>query len=151
MRSLTLAVLIAGLVLISPAGYASGLVLTRSTHSVGETVDRLETVLRNKGLKIFARIDHAAGAKGVGVDLRPTQLLLFGNPKLGSQLLTSNQLAGIDLPMKALVWEDAEGQVWLAYNDPGYIASRHGIDDRPDVTSKMSGALKKLTGNATQP
>lgn len=151
MRRLTLAILIAGLVLIAPAGYAAGLVLTRSSHSVGETLDRLETVLRNKGLKIFARIDHGAGAKGAGVDLRPTQLLLFGNPKLGSQLLTSNQLAGIDLPMKALVWEDAQGQVWLAYNDPGYIATRHGIADRPGIISKMSGALNKLTGKATEP
>ncbi|MFQ5761062.1 MAG: DUF302 domain-containing protein [Acidiferrobacterales bacterium] len=151
MRGLTLAVLIAGLVLMSPASYAGGLVLTRSSHSVGETLDRLETVLRNKGLRIFARIDHGAGAKGVGVDLRPTQLLLFGNPKLGSQLLTSSQLVGIDLPMKALVWEDAQGQVWLAYNDPGYVAARHGIEDRPGVISKMSGALNKLTGKATQP
>ncbi len=151
MRGLTPAVLIAGLVLISPASYAGGLVLSRSSHSVGETLDRLETVLRNKGLRIFARIDHGAGAKGVGVDLRPTQLLLFGNPKLGSQLLISNQLVGIDLPMKALVWEDAQGQVWLAYNDPGYIAARHGIKDRPGVISKMSGALNKLTGKATQP
>ncbi|MEE9595217.1 MAG: DUF302 domain-containing protein [Acidiferrobacterales bacterium] len=151
MRGLTLAVLIAGLVVISPAGYASGLVLTRSSHSVGETLDRLETVLRNKGLRIFARIDHGAGAKDVGVDLRPTQLLLFGNPKLGSQLFTSNQLAGIDLPMKALVWEDAQGQVWLAYNDPGYIAARHDIEDRPGVISKMSSAMKKLTSKATQP
>lgn len=151
MRRLTLAVSIAGLVLISPASYASGLVLTRSSHSVGETMDRLETVLRTKGLKIFARIDHATGAKDVGVALRPTQLLLFGNPKLGSQLFTSNQMAGIDLPMKALVWEDAEGRVWLAYNDPAYIASRHGIDDRPDIVAKMSGALQKLTAKATQP
>ena len=151
MRGLTLAVLIAGLALISPAGSTAGLVLARSSHSVGETLDRLETVLRNKGLRIFARIDHGAGAKGVGVDLRPTQLLLFGNPKLGSQLLTSNQLAGIDLPMKALVWEDAEGQVWLAYNDPGYIAARHDIEDRPGAISKMGGALKKLTGKARQP
>ena len=151
MRSLTLAVIIAGLILISPVSHASGLVLIRSSHSVGDTVDRLQMVLRNKGLRIFARIDHAAGAKGVGVDLRPTELLLFGNPKLGSQLFTSNQLAGIDLPMKALVWEDAQGQVWLAYNDPGYIAARHDIEDRPDVISKMSGALRKLTGKAVQP
>ena len=151
MRHLTLAVLITGLVVISPAGYTSGLVLTCSSHSVSETLDRLETVLRNKGLRIFARIDHAAGARGVGVGLRPTQLLLFGNPKLGSQLFTSNQLAGIDLPMKTLVWEDTQGRVWLAYNDPGYIAARHGIEDRPGVISKMSDALKKLTGKATQP
>ncbi len=151
MRRLTLAVLVAGLVLISPASYATGLVLTRSSHSVGDTMDRLETILRTKGLKVFARIDHAAAAKEVGVDLRPTQLLLFGNPRLGSQLFTSNQLAGIDLPMKALAWEDAEGRIWLAYNDPAYIASRHGIDDRPDIVAKMSDALKKLTAKAIQP
>lgn len=151
MRSFMLAALIAGLTLISSPSDAAGLVLTRSNHSVDETLNRLEMILRNKGLTIFARIDHGAGAAGVGVDLRPTQLLLFGNPKLGSQLFTSNQLAAIDLPMKALVWEDIDGQVWLAYNDPGYIAARHAIKNRSAAIAKMSGALKKLTGKATQP
>lgn len=152
MRSSILSVLIAALVFFAAATHASGgLVLKRSSYGVSETLDRLESMLRAKGLKIFARIDHGAGAEGVGIALRPTQLLIFGNPKLGSQLFTSNQLAGIDLPMKALAWQDADGHVWLAYNDPGYIAARHGIEDRSEVIAKMSGALKKLTGKATQP
>ncbi|MFQ6021579.1 MAG: DUF302 domain-containing protein [Acidiferrobacterales bacterium] len=150
MRNATMLILMATLLFSVFAARAGGLMLTRSHHSVSQTLDRLEAALRVKGLKIFARIDHGAGAGAAGVSLRPTQLLIFGNPKLGSQLFTSNQTAGIDLPMKALAWEDAEGQVWVAYNDPQYIADRHRIHDRAAVIEKMSGALKKLVGQATQ-
>lgn len=96
-----------------------------------------------------ARISHTGGAEGVGIELRPTELLVFGNPKLGSHLFSSKQTAGIDLPMKALAWEDAEGRVWLTYNDPQYIADRHGITDRPGIVKKMSAALDKMTDAAT--
>lgn len=134
------------------AGHANhGMISIKSAHSVKDTLDRLETVLKKKGITIFARIQHDVGAKKVGIELRPTELLLFGNPKLGSPMFTSNQTAGIDLPMKALVWEDEKGQVWLTYNDPAYIANRHGIMDRVKIVAKMTGALKKLTGVATQP
>lgn len=151
MRNATRLILISALLFsVTFTAKAGGLMLTRSHHSVSQTLDRLEAALRAKGLKIFARIDHGAGAGAAGVSLRPTQLLIFGNPKLGSQLFTSNQTAGIDLPMKALAWEDAEGQVWVAYNDPRYIADRHRIRNRAAVIQKMSGALKKLVGQATQ-
>lgn len=128
-----------------------GLISKKSAHSVTKTLDRLEAVLKKKGITIVTRWSHDAGAKKAGIPLRPTELLLFGNPKLGSHMFTSNQLAGIDLPMKALAWEDEKGQVWLSYNDPAYIANRHGISDREKIVAKMTGALDKLTGVATQP
>ncbi|MFV1993608.1 MAG: DUF302 domain-containing protein [Acidiferrobacterales bacterium] len=132
------------------SGMHKGLVIKKSAFSVKVTLDRLENVLKKKGITIVTRWSHDAGAKKAGIDLRPTELLLFGNPKLGSHMFTSNQTAGIDLPMKALVWQDEKGQVWLAYNDPQYIADRHGIKDRAEIVKKMTGALKKLTDKATK-
>ena len=129
--------------------YGKGMISKKSVHSVKVTLDRLENVLKKKGITIVTRWSHDAGAKKVGIALRPTELLIFGNPKLGSHMFTSNQTAGIDLPMKALAWEDAKGQVWLTYNDPQYIADRHGIKDRPETVMKMTGALDKLTTKAT--
>jgi len=128
----------------------NGLVIKKSAFSVKVTLDRLENVLKKKGITIVTRWSHDAGAKKAGIDLRPTELLIFGNPKLGSHMFTSNQTAGIDLPMKALVWQDEKGHVWLAYNDPQYIADRHGIKDRAKIVKKMAGALKKLTDKATK-
>ncbi len=94
---------------------------------------------------MVARWSHHEGARRVGMELRPTELILFGNPKVGTHFFTSKQTAGIDLPMKALAWEDADGLVWLGYNDPQYIADRHGIDDRDDIVTEMTGALDRLT------
>ncbi len=149
--------IIAGLViglmftgLAHAGGNHLGLVIKKSAFSVKVTLDRLENVLKKKGITIVTRWSHDAGAKKAGIDLRPTELLIFGNPKLGSHMFTSNQTAGIDLPMKALVWQDEKGQVWLAYNDPQYIADRHGIKDRAETVKKMTGALKKLTDKATK-
>jgi len=126
-----------------------GMITKSSKFSVAETLDRLEKVLKKKGITIVTRWSHDAGANKNKIPLRPTELLLFGNPKLGSHMFTSNQTAGIDLPMKALAWEDEKGQVWLTYNDPAYIASRHKIDNRPKIVKKMTGALNKLTNVAT--
>ncbi len=126
-----------------------GMISKKSKFSVKVTLDRLENVLNKKGIKIATRWSHDQGAKGAGIDLRPTELLIFGNPKIGSHFFTSNQTAGIDLPMKALAWQDKNGQVWLTYNDPAYIAKRHGIDDRDKIKAKMTGALNKLTNVAT--
>ncbi|MCK4865418.1 MAG: DUF302 domain-containing protein [Gammaproteobacteria bacterium] len=125
-----------------------GLVNKKSPFSVKVTLDRLENVLRKKGITIVTRWSHHAGARKAGIPLRPTELLIFGNPKMGSHFFTSNQSAGIDLPMKALAWKDKKGQVWLTYNDPTYIAKRHGIDNRPAIVKKMTGALNKLTNVA---
>lgn len=129
----------------------NGMISKKSAHSVKVTLDRLEAVLKKKGITIVTRWSHGDRANSVDIPLRPTELLLFGNPKLGSHMFTSNQTAGIDLPMKALAWEDEKGQVWLTYNDPAYIAKRHDISDRAKIVAKMTGALDKLTGVATKP
>ena len=126
----------------------NGLINKSSKFSVSQTVDRLETILKEKGITVITRWSHSQHAKEIGVTLRPTELILFGNPKLGSQLFTSNQTAGIDLPMKALAWEDDKGQVWLSYNAPSYISQRHDINDRVTVINKMTNALNKLTDSA---
>lgn len=138
--------------LMLPAAQADdGLVNVRSQFDVSQTLDRFETAAKDAGLKIFARIDHAKGAESVGKSLRPTQLLIFGSPKVGTGVMSSDQRAGIDLPMKALAWQDAEGVVWLSYTRPEYMLSRFGIDDRPKVQQKMTGALAKFSKAATQP
>lgn len=131
------------------AGENNGLISKKSSHSVSVTLDRLEKILKEKGFTIAVRWNHGGGAKKAGIPLRPTEVLMFGNPKVGTNFMTSNQTAGIDLPMKALAWEDANGQVWLSYNDPQYLADRHGIGDRAEIVKKMTGALGKFTDAAT--
>jgi uncharacterized protein (DUF302 family) len=127
----------------------NGLITIKSNYSVKETIDRLETVLKKKGITVALRWSHSAKAEGVGIPLRPTELLIFGNPKLGSNMFTSKQTAGIDFPMKALAWQDANGQVWYTYNDPAYLAARHGITDRDAVLAKMTKALANFSHVAT--
>ncbi len=126
----------------------SGVVVKKSAHSVAKTLDRLESIVREKGFTVFTRIDHAAGAAKAGQALRPTQVLLFGNPKVGTALMTSRQSAGLDLPIRVAAWEDEAGQTWIAYNAPAWLAERHGIRDRGEVVDKMAGALDGLTGAA---
>jgi uncharacterized protein (DUF302 family) len=104
-----------------------GLVTVRSRVSVRETIDRMVAGAIKRDLIIFARVDHAAGAAQVGLALRPTELLIFGHPKGGTPLMQDQQTAGIDLPVKALAWEDANGAVWLSYSDAAWIARRHGL------------------------
>jgi len=145
--------LVALLLFMAPpaaAAAADGLVVKESTFGVIETVDRLEGVLAENGVRVFARIDHREGALRIGDDLPETELLLFGNPKLGTPLMQSARTIGVDLPMKALVWEDAEGKVWLGYNDPEWLVARHGIADRPEVVKLMTGALDAMTDAATK-
>jgi uncharacterized protein (DUF302 family) len=96
-------------------------------HLVKEAIDPLEAALRAKGVTVFARVDHAAGAASVEMQLRPTEVLIFGNPKAGTPLMQANQTIGLDLPLKILAWEDAEGKVWLTYNDPDWLARRHRL------------------------
>lgn len=127
---------------------SDGMITKKSAHSVQATLDRLENIVKKKGFTVFTRVDHAAGATKVGESLRPTQLLLFGNPKVGTGLMTSSQTIGIDLPIKVLAWEDESGTVWLGYNEPRYLVDRHGIKDREPIVEKMTGALKGLTDAA---
>jgi uncharacterized protein (DUF302 family) len=122
---------------------ADGLTTIPSAHSVKETIDRLAADVTAKGLTVFARVDHAKGANDVGLELRPTELLIFGNARGGTPLMQAQQTAGIDLPLKALAWEDAGGKVWLAYNDSEWIAARHGISSPAAKT--LAGALAALT------
>ena len=127
----------------------NGLVELRSAHSVERTTARLQAALDKAGMKQFATIDHAAGAKAAGLSLRPTRVVIFGNPKAGTPLMRCAQTVGIDLPMKALIYTDADGQVWYAYNDPAYLASRHAIEGCDAVISRISGALAKFASAAT--
>lgn len=128
------------LALAVPAWSADGLVEVKSPFAPKETIDRLEGILKNKGMTIFARVDHAAGAAKVGKKLRATELLIFGNPQGGTPLMECSQTTGIDLPLKALVREDESGQVWLGYNDPAYLAARHGAAQCP-VVANLKKAL----------
>jgi uncharacterized protein (DUF302 family) len=110
-------------------GTVPGLVVMASQRSVADTLSRLEALLKEKNILIFARIDFGADAGRAGLELRPEQLLIFGNPKGGTPLMVQKPTVGLDLPLKALAWEDSEGKTWLAYNDPKYIVQRHGVDD----------------------
>jgi uncharacterized protein (DUF302 family) len=122
-----------------------GLITIRSRTSVKVTVDRLEASLKAGGITVFARIDHAAGAESAGMPLRPTELLIFGNPKAGTPLMQANQTIGIDLPLKVLVWEDAIGGVWIAYNDPTWLAKRHKLGGNAgEAVEAMAIALAKF-------
>jgi uncharacterized protein (DUF302 family) len=140
-------------VLLAVASYAwgaDGLVAVRSPHSPKDTMDRLEALLKQKGLTIFARIDHAVGAARVGRTLRPTEVLIFGNPQGGTPFMQCAQTVGIDLPLKALVWQDPSGQVWLGYNDPSFLAQRHGASPCP-VTENLRKALAGFAQEAVAP
>jgi uncharacterized protein (DUF302 family) len=113
-------------------------------------MNRLEAEVKAKGLTVFARIDHAAGAAAVGLPLRPTELLIFGNAKGGTPLMQSMQTIGIDLPLKALVWQDASGNTWLSYNDPNWLAKRHGLGHEVEAPiSAMAAALSAIARTAT--
>ncbi|HEV3177113.1 MAG TPA: DUF302 domain-containing protein [Stellaceae bacterium] len=127
-----------------PSG--DGLITIASNHSVKETLDRLEASLKAKAITVFARIDHAAGAKSVGMELRPTELLIFGNPKAGTPLMQADQTIGLDLPLKALAWQDAAGKVWLTYSGVAWLAHRHRLGpETAAAVSALTMALAKLT------
>ena len=122
-----------------------GLTKIRSSHAPKDTMDRLEAEVKAKGLTVFARIDHSAGAAAVGLSLRPTELLIFGNAKGGTPLMQSKQTVGIDLPLKFLVWQDGSGSTWLSYDDPGWLVKRHGVGHEADAAvNAMAAALDAL-------
>lgn len=122
----------------------TGLVTVKSHYSAKETIDRLSTALTSAGLSIFGRVDHAAGAQSVGMDLRPTDLVIFGNPKGGTPLMQDRQTSGIDLPLKALAWQDERGDVWLTYNDPEWVAHRHQLGPKSEGAVKGMGQLMRI-------
>ena len=146
----TLIILLCTISTQSNATDSNGIIKIKSKHTVTETIDKLETVLNNKGMTIFKRVDHTAGAKKAGLKLRPTELLIFGNPKVGTPLMLCSQTAALDLPQKALVYKDESGQVWLAYNDPAYMAERHNIQGCDAAVQKVTNALANFSRIATE-
>jgi uncharacterized protein (DUF302 family) len=130
---------------------ADGLITVASSFGPEETADRLESEITARGMTVFARVDHAAGAVQVGMPLRPTELLIFGNARGGTPLMQSDQAVGIDLPLKALIWKDANGKTWLSYNDPKWIAQRHRLGaDADRVIDTLAAALAALAKAATE-
>ena len=129
---------------------AEGLITIQSHYGPNETMQRLEAAVKAKGFTVFAHIDHSAQAAQASLNLPPTDLLIFGNPKGGTPLMRSNQTIGIDLPLKALVWQDEKGATWLSYNDPKWIVQRHGgAGGTEDTVGAISAALKALAASAT--
>ncbi len=147
MKRITSIALAAIISFACPAFAAEGLISVKSSYPVAETLDRLEAGAKQRGLKIFARIDHAAGAASIGETLRPTELLIFGNPQGGTPIMQCAQTTAIELPLKALAWEDEQGQVWLGYNDPAYLVSRHS-NGACAATEPVSKALAGLVAEA---
>jgi uncharacterized protein (DUF302 family) len=128
-----------------------GITTVASALGAKETMDRLESVVRSKGMTVFARIDHAAGAADAGLSLRPTEVLVFGNARSGTPLMQATQTIGLDLPLRALVWEDASGRTWLSYNDPRWIVARHGGDTSIEqAAGEMATGLAALSRAATE-
>jgi uncharacterized protein (DUF302 family) len=153
MRNLAVAISLCAIALISfnkqAIAAGDGLIVKSSDFDVVKTLDRLGIALERAGIKIFARIPHDKGAKSVDMELTPTQTLIFGNPKLGTPLMQSNPAIGLDLPLKAVAWTDADGVTKIAYTDPAWMAARYNITDKDEVFQRMTGALKKFTDMAT--
>lgn len=147
----TISIILLCLCLAGTAAAQEGLVSLKSNHDVVVTANRLEKALKEKDITVFARIDHAAGARQVGKTLQPTLLLIFGNPAMGTPLIQRSRTTGIDLPLKALIWKDRAGQVWLTYNAPAYLTRRHGITEMDDLVRKMEEALSSFGAAATLP
>ena len=128
-----------------------GLITIKSGNGPEETMNRFEAEVRGRGMTVFAHIDHAAGAAAAGLSLRPTEVLIFGNTKAGTPLMEATQTIGIDLPLKVLVWRDENGATWLSYNDPVWLAERHGImPESADTLGQMSATLANLAAIATK-
>ncbi|MEM7686038.1 MAG: DUF302 domain-containing protein [Pseudomonadota bacterium] len=127
----------------------AGMITKTSAHSVGDTIDRLAAAVEKAGAKVFARVDHAKGAASVDADLRPTQMLMFGNPKLGTPAMQGAQSMGLDLPLRVVAWQAEDGNVMVGYHDPAAVAALHGLPSDHPTIAKMTGALNKLTTAAT--
>ena len=146
-------ILVLGLIVpLTFSAYAGDdhLVIKPSARSVTDTLDGLTAALTRAGVRVMARIDHAAGARKAGLKLPPTQLLIFGNPKLGTPLMQAKRTMGLELPMKVLAWEDDKGKVWIAYTKPSVLKARNGVMGRDALFAKMTKALDKLTNAATK-
>jgi uncharacterized protein (DUF302 family) len=125
-----------------------GLKTIRSHFTPGETINRIEAEIKARGMNVFGRIDHAASAAEAGLTLRPTEVILFGNPRSGTPLMQANQTIGIDLPLKVLVWQDAAGETWVSYNEPDWLAKRHGVGGAERVIAAMEQILSVIASEA---
>jgi uncharacterized protein (DUF302 family) len=148
-KGMTTAIAIGWAALTAPA--FAEIVHQHSPHSVAVTMDRLEAAVTGAGATVFARIDHAAGATSIDAELRPTELLIFGNPKLGTPAMQAAQTAGLDLPLRVLAYEDADGVVHVVYHTPATLVQDHGLPADAPYIAMMTGALSKLTGAAIAP
>lgn len=147
-RKVALAIVLLNLSLSAHA--VDGMVNVSSKHTVSETTVRLVNILESKSMKIIARVPHSDAAKSVGVDLLPMELVIFGNPKVGSPLMKCAGSVAIDLPQKALIWQDRNNEVWISYNNPDYLKSRHNIRGCDEVLKKVSGALSGMIRAAAE-
>ncbi len=138
----------ATLLLVPAAQAGDDMIVKESSRSVSETIDTLQKVLESKGIRIFGRVDHQANAKGAGLELPPSTLLVFGNPKMGTPLMQSNPRIGLDLPMKVLAWQAKDGKVYIGYTEPKELKDRHDIDDKDAIFKKMTKALGAFTDKA---
>ena len=148
MKSTFLAILLV-ILLSMPAMSAEGVINVESDFNVKETAARLESILKEKGMTIFKRVKHSEGAANVGIEILETELIVFGNPKVGSPLMKCQQTVAIDLPQKALIWVDDQSKVWISYNDPRYLKKRHNISGCDEVIAKIEKALSGITKTAS--
>lgn len=150
MRSFLVILAVVGILGSSPAISAEpALIVKQSKLGVTQTIDALAAALEATGVTVMARIDHAAGAKAAGMDLRPTEVIIFGNPKLGTPLMQADQRAGLDLPLKVLAWQDESGKVFVSYADPASLKARYRLDGKDEVLNAMTQALAAFTSAAT--
>jgi uncharacterized protein (DUF302 family) len=149
MMRITIVTALSIFLIATPVVAADGIINVPSAFSVEETADRMERILNEKGMTIFDRIMHSEGASKIGIELRETELIIFGNPKVGSPLMKCQQSVAIDLPQKALIWSDENSRVWISYNDPGYLKKRHNITDCDEVIAKIENALSGITKAAS--
>lgn len=149
MIKIILLVFFSFLISIYASATTKGLISIESHHSVKETANRFESIIKNKGLTLFARINHQKNASGVNLDLRETEVIIFGNPKVGTPLMQCSQEAAIDLPQKVLIWKDSSNKVWFSYNNPEYIKERHQIKGCDKVINKISNVLSSLSNAVT--
>ena len=143
--------LVAVATIVMTASASAEILRKESPLSVTATIDRFETILKEKGFKIFARVDHAAGAKSVNLELRPTELIIFGNPAGGTPFMQAEQTMGLSLPLRALAWQDAAGKVWLGYDAPADLAIARGLPKDHPVAVRTGEALNALTSAAVKP
>lgn len=148
MRRATVGTVLVVLFAVSSASAGEALVSVKSSYGAKETADRVERLAKERGMTLFNRIDHAEGARKAGIELRPTEVLIFGNPKGGTPLMICEQTVAIDLPLKMLVWEDGNGAVRIGYSDPEVLKDRHGITGCDEVLRKMKGFLGKMASDA---